>query len=173
MAAAGLFQMSPYQWTNVAQLATANLQGASETTAKMDKKKPKSGGSGLGGILGSVVGGIAGSMIPGVGTAIGTTLGSAIGGGIGGAIDGGSEGAAQGVAGGLGMGMNMAGSDTLMGGLSALWGNLGMSGLSTASGTPSSGSGSSYFSNGYSSGIGDAMKLSYGPSSNMLRGMLR
>ena len=167
--------MSPYQWTNVAQLATANLQGASETTAKMDKKKPKSGGSGLGGILGSVVGGIAGSMIPGVGTAIGTTLGSAIGGGIGGAIDGGSEGAAQGVAGGLGMGMNMAGSDTLMGGLGNLWSNLGMSGLSTASDAAGSSSPASggMFSDGYSSGIGDAMKLSFGPSSSMLKGMLR
>ena len=171
MAAAGLFQMSPYQWTNVAQLATANLQGASETTSKMDKKKPKSGGSGIGGMLGSVVGGAIGSAF---GPA-GTMIGSALGGGLGGAVDGGSEGAASGAAGGLGMGMNMAGSDVFMGGMNSLWGNLGMSGLSTASDAAGSSSPASggMFSDGYSSGIGDDMKLSYGPSSNMLRGMLR
>lgn len=169
--------MGPYQWTDTARLATENMKAASETTARMDKKKPKaSGGSGLGGILGSVVGGIAGSMVPGVGTALGTTLGSAIGGGIGGAIDGGSAGAAQGVAGGLGMGMGMAGSDTLMSGLGDLWGNLGIKGSSATGGfkatdmSVSSSNGSSSGSTG--SSLSDSMSLLYGPASGFLmRGM--
>ncbi len=108
MAGAGLFQMSPYQWTPTAQLSMQGLQLAGDMAKAHDKKinqtqtqTTKSGSSGLGSTLGSIAGTALGAF---VGGPAGAAIGGSLGGGLGGAIDGGSAGAAAGLAGGMSFG---------------------------------------------------------------------
>lgn len=147
MAGAGLFQMSPYQWTDTAGLSMEGLKLAGDMAKAHDKKvkqtsttTKESGSSGLGGTLGSIAGTAIGAF---AGGPAGAAIGGALGGGLGGAIDGGSAGAAAGLAGGMGFGTQFGTSGA--GGALAGWGNsLGLKASGRAGSSGSAQNNSSY-----------------------------